>query len=497
MKPPINLFHLFCLLAFSLANADEFRVNERDLYLGEAYFKASQGDIFDAISLFDIAFGHFYNLENQNFAPLYFQIRDKKYAVGDFERSYRMPRRAAKFLEAVANNNPEMLTRNEAAYQLAGVYLKMGEAENALRSIDLIDGKVSEELAADEMYLRAEIYMANGQFSGAIRLLQELKNADKYADFSKYNLGISLIKIGMEKQGGEQLNEIGRMSGSDEADLSLKDKANLTLGTRMLEMKQPAQAKTYLNRVRISSIYANRALFRSGWADAATGKYEEALTAWSALSKRSISDNSVRKSLVAVPYAYIKLNLPGGAASQYRHALETFDREMSKLDVMIKNANEGDYLKYLLNDEMRLSADREVDLAKIARMAENKYLAELLASKELLNAVENYFDLMDLQKRLDDWSAYLASSDNALQSGNSIYKIYVGEIRQLRSRVLDAEPKGNSLIENSKKVIGAMIVNELNQHRKQIQEYQTLARIGLIESYDRANQTHLPSGGTE
>ena len=107
-------------------------------------------------------------------------------------------------------------------------------------------------------------------------------------------------------------------------------KANLVLGSRLLEAKQPELAKQHLDRVRLKGPFSAQSLLASGWADAALGRYEHALVPWSILAKRNVTDKAVQEALLAVPHAYGKLNIHGKAALGYGRALEAFGQEIDK-----------------------------------------------------------------------------------------------------------------------------------------------------------------------
>ena len=87
-------------------------------------------------------------------------------------------------------------------------------------------------------------------------------------------------------------------------------------------------ARQVLGRVRLSGPFSDRALLASGWADAFQGRYEQALVPWSAVVTREITDASVQEAMLAVPYAYSRLNVNGKAALMYGSALEKFGAEV-------------------------------------------------------------------------------------------------------------------------------------------------------------------------
>lgn len=392
-----------CLLPLSSAGADVAHVDEKDLYLGEAFYYAYQSRYVDAITRLDIATGQYYPPGKPNPDPLHFRLGDFRFSVGDLESSYRMPLRAERAIKAVFVSNAGPLVRNEAAYRLARIYLQKGEAENASKSIGQISGNVSEDIREDALFLRAQIYMANGRFADAVNALRELQDSRNYKGFAAYNLGVALIKTGQEKQGLDQLDKAGQISGDDEVTLSIRDKANLALASRLMEDKQPALAGHYLERVRLTGPFSNQSLLNSGWVDVALGKFDNALAPWSVLAKRNVTDKSVQESMLGVPYAYAKLSLPGKAALMYGKALDGFERELIRLDASIKSVSEGKLLKALLHEGLKQDENFIARIRSVSETPETRYLIELMASSDFQGSLKNYLDLDELSKRLESW----------------------------------------------------------------------------------------------
>lgn len=99
----------------------------RDLYLGEAYYYAAQGNYFDAISRLDTELGQFYRLDDPSRDPLHYQVNHANFSVGDFELSYRMHQKAGRAIKAVLEGNVEDTVRNEAAWRLARIFMQKGD----------------------------------------------------------------------------------------------------------------------------------------------------------------------------------------------------------------------------------------------------------------------------------------------------------------------------------------------------------------------------------
>jgi hypothetical protein len=437
LRRSLWLFGL-CLTAQAFAADTPSQKAPRDLYLGEAFYYAQQGEYFDAISRLDTELGQFYRLDERNLDPFHLQSNFAEFSVGDFELSYRMHTRAGRAIKAVLAGNVSQDIRNEAAFRLARIFYQKSDPVNALHTIERIVGKVPDRIRDDELFLRAQIYMVNGRFAEAATILQGLKAAKGFEGFAGYNLGIALIQDGKEKEGIGQLDEAGRISSDNEAALSIKDKANLVLGYRLLESKQVAEAREYLDRVRLSGPFSDKALLGSGWSDVSGGNFDRALVPWTILAKRNPTGKAVQESMLGVPYAYAKLELHGKAALLYGSALESFGEELNKLDLSIKSIRKGSFLKALVREELKQDKNWVIRLRELPETPETYYLAELMASNDFQSSLQNYFDLEDLRKRLLSWDEYLDSYEQMIDLRRRYYEPLLPDIDK-KFRVLDSQ----------------------------------------------------------
>jgi predicted negative regulator of RcsB-dependent stress response len=616
-----------CLSSLSVASEGNSRSGSKDLYLGEAFYYAFQGEYVEATTRWVPELGQCERLDDPTLAPVHFQVNFANFSVGDFELSYRMHQRAGRAIKSVLEGNVDQQIRNEAAYRLARIYVQKDDARSALSTIEKITGKIPEKIRDDELFLRAQIYMLSGKFEEAIKILQGLQGSKKFEGFSTYNLGIALIQNGQELKGYEQLDKAGQIKSDDEGSLAIRDKANMLMGNRLIAAGQPALAKQYLDRVRLNGPFSNKALLGSGWTDMALEKYDRALVPWSILIKRNVTDRAVQESLLGTPYAYAKLGLHGRAALFYGSALEAFGAELGKLDASIRSIREGKFLQALFREELKQDKNWVVKLRELPESPDTYYLLELMASNDFQEAMQNYFDLDDLRNRLDVWDGnidayeeiisirakyyeailpqidkrfreidsqmrlrleqrqalddrlklmlvsprpdFLETADERIirdklrplenkykndssasgiearkrikrlqgvlywqirttydkrlteaykhlhqldadveklrniyrsfvrsrQAATQSYKGYDNQIRQLRNRVRDAREKVNTLIARQGNMLNVMAINELDQRRKRLEEFQVQARFALSESYDRASKKQLEESG--
>jgi hypothetical protein len=394
----------------------------RDLYFGEALYDAYQADWFDAIARLDTELIQHYEVDEPERDTLHYHINQAEFDVGDFELAYRMHRRAGRAIKAVIEGNVDEPVRNEAIFRMARLYFFKDQPVEAQAAVDRITGKVPPRIQDDLGSLRAQILMANGRFPEAAEVLSGLQKAKDLEGFSSYNLGIALIKEGKEAEGREYLDRTGRITSHDELTLAIKDKANLVLGSKLIKDKNFVGAKKILDRVRLNGPFSNRALLDSGWADAFQGRFERALVPWSVLATREVTDPSVQEALLAVPYAYGRLNTYSKAAVLYGNALEKFAAEFDKIDASIQSINEGHFLDALVREELKQDPDWVVKLRKLPQTPETYYLLDLMASHDFQESLKNYLDLEQLRQKLETWDRNLDAFEDLIARRRAYYE---------------------------------------------------------------------------
>jgi tetratricopeptide (TPR) repeat protein len=374
-----------------------------DLYFGEALYYAHQGDYFGALERLDTEVRQHVAIDEPQLDSLYVHFDDAEFSLGDFELRYRMHHRAGRAIKAVLEGAVDELVRNDAAYRLARIHFQKGQMEDAMLALDRVEGDVPDAIADDIDFLRANVYLAQGRNDESVEYLNRLQESESYGGFAAYNLGIAYLQAGRHSDAVEQLERAGRIETDDAGELAIRDKANLVLGTVFLEGEDFAQAIPFLNRVRLDGPFSNQALLSAGWASMALEDYERAVVPWSILAEREVTDGATQEALLALPYAYGKLEVHGRAAIHYGRALDAFGGEIDKLDESIESIRDGKFLEALVREEIRKDKDWVVRLRSLPESPETYYLMDLMASHDFQTGLQNYLDLADLKRKLLSW----------------------------------------------------------------------------------------------
>jgi len=432
---------VLCLAASSRAGGgkDSHQAALRDMYFGEALYYARQGHFFDALERIDAELGQHRTLDEPELDSLYYHLRDAEFSVGDFELNYRMHLRAGHAITAVLEGAVDEEVRNDAAYRLARMLFQNGQLEDALQALDRIGGKMPERIRDDVEFLRANVFLGLGRNDDAVKVLKRVQGAENLKGFAAYNLGIALLEDGRQQDAFDQLARAGQVGSADEPVLAIRDKSNLVLGKLLVDAGQSEAAKRYFDRVRLDGPFSNTALLASGWAAASANDYARAVVAWSILAGRESTDAAVQEAKLALPFAYGKLDVYGRAAVSYASALDSFGGEIKKLDASITSIRDGKFLQALTREEMRQNPDWVIRLRSLPESPETYYLMELSASNDFQTAVQNYFDLEDLRRKLASWDVNFDAFDDMIGLRRQYYEPQLPgvdhEFRDLDSRM--------------------------------------------------------------
>jgi tetratricopeptide (TPR) repeat protein len=350
-----------------------------------------------------------------------------------------MHHRAGRAIKAVLEGAVDESVRNDAAFRLARIHFQKNQMADAMRALDRIDGKIPNSIRDDIEFLRANIHLAEGRPQDSFGAFKKLQNSESYGAFAAYNLGIAYLQEGQRQAAIEQLERAGQIDADDQAELAIRDKSNLVLGTIYLEDQEFDKAIPFLNRVRLDGPYSNQALLSSGWANMSTDKVERAVVPWKILAGRDVTDHATQEAMLALPYAYGKLDVHSRAALFYGQALDSFGVEVSKLNASIESIREGRFLQALIREEIRQNKDWVIRLRTLPKTPETYYLMELLASHDFQSGLQNYLDLADLHKKLLAWQGGFDSFDEIVNIRRDHYDPLLPEIdtefRELDSRM--------------------------------------------------------------
>lgn len=392
----------------------------KDPYYGDSLFYFYQQRYFTAVT--DL-------MVSQHFDRLKHHTDEAELLRGGLYLSYGLHRQAGDIFARLIEKGVQPDMRDRAWYYLAKIRYQRDLPAQAEEALAKIGNDLPLGLAEDRALMQANLLMARGAYAQAAQALKPLAESSKAGVYVRYNLGVALIKSGAFDQGVALLDAIGQAPAEGQEMLSLRDKANVALGFAALQRDQPERARTYLERVRLSGMMANKALLGFGWAAAALKQPREALVPWLELAGRDTSDAAVLEAKLAVPYAMGELGAYAQSLELYTGAIGVFERERINLDESIAAIRSG----RVIDDLLKLNPGDEMgwfwNIEQLPPMPHAARLAPVLARNDFQEAFKNYRDLLFLSKNLEQWRERLGVYSDMLATRNQAFNERLPKVR--------------------------------------------------------------------
>ena len=467
-----------CAFAFHAATAADEATHEIQApHYGDTLFHFFQDHHFTAITSLMVS---------QKFERIAPHDDEAEVLRGGMLLSYGLHREAGTIFAQLIEKGASPKVRDRAWFYLAKIRYQRGVLPEAEEALSHVENNLPPALEEERVLLRANLLMARGDYAGAAASLAGVSAKTPGARYVRFNLGIALLRAGDTAQGTAVLDEIGKAGAEDEEYRSLRDRANVALGFAALTNQQPQEARTYLERVRLQSMQANKALLGFGWAADAMKEPRLALVPWLELAQRDVSDSAALEAKIAVPYAYAKLEAYGQSLERYNDAIGAFERESAGLDESIAAVRSGKLVDALIDrnpgDEMGWF-QRLDDLPELPHAG---HLAPVLAQHEFQEAFKNYRDLLFLTRNLEEWHEKLGVFDDMLATRRKAYADRLPEVRARASAIsMDA------MRQRRDKVAAELAAAETQADGVAFANQQQLDLLALVKSV-QANLDKMP-----
>lgn len=416
--------------AGSAAGADAPGRPIQDPHYGDSLFHFYQSHYFTSVTTLMVS---------QHFNRVAQHADEAEVLRGGLLLSYGMHREAGQIFAQLIERNASLAVQDRAWFYLAKIRYQRGFRAEAEDAIARIGKRLPADLEEDRVLIKAQLEMARHDFAAATATLDALASNNPAGLYARYNLGVALLRSGDIGRGTAVLDGIGKLKGSDavaaEENRSLRDKANVAIGYAALQGNRADEARGYLQRVRLDSMHANKALLGFGWASASLKQPAQALVPWTELAQRDASDASVLEARIAVPYALAEMGAIGQSLSRYNDAVAAFELEGRHLDESAAAIRSGKLLGGLMarnpGDEMGWFWS----IRELPEMPHAAHLTQVLAQHDFQEAFKNYRDLQFLTRNLNQWNENLATFGDMLVNRRNAYAERLPRIRdELRTR---------------------------------------------------------------
>ncbi len=355
-----------------------------------------------------------------------------------------------RFLELIQQGGVSSSERAELYLRLARYAFERGYDDAAIATLTAMEEDLGSARYYDRELLAAQVAGRSGNLQESISRLDNRRVAGR-SNFGKYNLAMALFAAGEEREARANLDQIGRELVNDPIEHALRDQANLTLAYDYLRVANGSAALPVLQRIRLDGPFSYEALLALGWAELSsvaadavrlqdgetqdtiggvlgtilrpgsvneelrqrlgmmrarkadeddTLRYRRAINAWQTLARRDIRKTAVLEVEVALPWALTQLGENDAARRYYKVGLSRLEVAAKRLDSAIAAVSDGRMFETLVRNKPEQYSGWNWRATELADADETWYLADTLASTMFQEALKNYRDLRQLDRRI-------------------------------------------------------------------------------------------------
>lgn len=431
---------------------------------------------------------------------------------GGVSLAFGMQNHAEKiFNQVLQDKQRPQAVRDAAWFYLGKLQYARADWTAAEQSFSRVSEKFNADLLAEMHSLQINLQIKKNQYS-AIGIKQvRQQEQGSWAAFSLYNLFAAYARDGNLKTAQEFLRDLESLPLDDAPQnrkeyYALLDKTYTAFGYGLLQEKQYAKAAEEFNKVSVDGMASNQALLGYGWAAMAQGKYIDAIKSWQVLQKRSLLYIPAQEALVALPFAYEKLDAAGDALREYEKAEQLFTEEINLVKDMRTNLDVAELLtlvgsKPVARDQLLPAADKNAASAKLSAQVvddgqnwlkinntsilktRSMYLHELFLRNDFQIQVLDLRDLLKLRTMLQAWQPKLLAYGELLQQKQLLRQQQEAKLAQqsFSKQQGELQLKRNALQERLTRI-------------KANQDYMALADDSLRATYARVENSEAALG---
>lgn len=412
-----------CLLGgsiapFALAKSEAFSVVQ-DLRYGEALYAYYQEDYISALTQL---------LKAKKQGGIQGHGSDPVIMEGGFALSFGMEQYASTIFETALSENRDEQTGNAAWMYVAQVQYDQGQYQKALAAAEKISDKTSNYIRTRKNTLSLNSLIRLGELDEAAAAAERLAKKDLISPYVFYNFGAAYASSGQFPLAQQYFSQVPLSENSLTRE-ALYDRTKIAQGYAYLLNEDFAQAVSAFNNVGLLSPLVNRALLGYGWAELGRGNVDTALIPWRRLAKSKVLDTSAQEALLAVPYAYEKLNKINRAIEAYEAAELAYQNEVTQLSGALQKLD-AELVRTLIKDqEARVLSDNARSLSGDTRVKLNYardtdidpeliYFSELFARDAFQENIQHLRDLFSVERLVDSWQGRVSFYRDEIQRRN-------------------------------------------------------------------------------
>ncbi|MFL0798532.1 MAG: hypothetical protein K6L73_13705 [Cellvibrionaceae bacterium] len=369
--------------------------------------------------------------------------------------------------EGEGSEKVTLKTRSTAWFYLGKLQYQQGDFEGAKASLAQVLGNLPLDKILELEYLQTNLSLYGNNIPMADSYARRIPQESVWRYYADYNIAAKKFEANEWEFGGKSGNLQALIDYfpdeetpelSDELSL-LREKALIAQGYALLQQEKPILAMKYLGQV--EQLHP-RALLGYGWGAAQIENFPLALTPWLALDERGILDANGLEAVVAIPFAYERLDRPGKALSSYESAINKLLQE-EKFIQAFESRVQGESLVDLL--QLESSSGESLLTLKEHEQANEKWLSDpelvrvihVLEREQVQRTLNDYRGLLRIKDYLVNWQKRLQAYEQLIIERKTARANKEQQIVQLKT-----EDKINELIQQRNALAQKLHVVENN-----------------------------------
>ncbi|MEM9102314.1 MAG: hypothetical protein AAGB12_08315 [Pseudomonadota bacterium] len=401
-KNAVHLFMwLFFVLAYSLlgviwqlafANEDQNQSRE-DLEWGVVLYEFFQRDYFNGLVEHEYA----QSINNRiSLSP------EGELLKGGMLLSYSVSDESRKIFEKFLSGQGSEKSRNRAWFYLANLYYHKADKVNAKFALSNIKGQLQENLLPEYHYLSTLIL---DDTTLPANFEKNISRNSSFYPYTRFNLGIRQLRVGDIAKSVESLEAVTTFPAESEELANLVDRARHGLAQIALQNNRTDIAWNYLNAIRTTGLYSNRALLTYAWTAIELKKFNDAIPALRILEERDIAIPEVQEARVLLAHLYEQEGSPRKALKSNLLAIKAFEEGVKRIEdarlIIAKHDVPREYIKNL--QSLKKSSDWYGAKPSINYLKLTPFILDLLSSNAFSETLRELADLYALQENLEYW----------------------------------------------------------------------------------------------
>lgn len=379
----------------------------------------------------------------------------------------------------------ELLAR--ITFYLNKLHYKQGDYIQAERGLKKVYNQLSDRYRDESLIMLSNIALSSKDFDSAKQWLAKISKESDFTTYVRFNLGVLWLQQGELNQSLPFLERVYVTFEPSELQRTLQDRASVALGFHYLRNKQFKQANSKFKQVRLTSPSTNKALLGIGWTYIEQEDYEKAISHWLKLISKDVRDLAVQEALLAIPYAYQKLDAMNESLEKYLLASSIFQTQIELVEKIEDRVAYGNLVENLVANLIASSRDENAVGSSNFRVTDGQvkdsklfgdeydyYIYELLAQNSFNQGFRNYQKLGSLAQILDHWESQLPMFSQMVSANQTRYQEHLPRIEKYL--LADAG--------NEYQQLYAQVENDITQ-LKQNKELHLLANDKQKEIYNR------------